>query len=87
MHQIERLIEIDRRVRAGLKPRADDLAAELEVSRRQIYLARLNLIEMGAPLACERDGGWVCSAPNWILPTPFLREGELLAFFLGTPDS
>ena len=82
MHQLERLFEIDRRVRAGLKPRADDLAAELEVSRRQIYLDRLNLIEMGAPLACERDGGWVYSAPNWILPTQFLREGELLAFFL-----
>ncbi len=82
MHQLERLIEIDRRVRAGLKPRAADLAAAFEVSKRQIYLDRRKLIEMGAPLARDPEGGWIYSEPNWVLPTQFLREGELLAFFL-----
>lgn len=82
MHQIERLIEIDRRVRAGLLPRADELADELEVSRRQIYLDRQKLIEMGAPLSRAVAGGWVYSEPSWVLPSQFLREGELLAFFL-----
>ena len=82
MHQIERLIEIDRRVRAGLKPRAADFVADLEVSRRQIYLDRGKLIEMGAPLDRDRSGGWIYSESNWILPSQYLREGELLAFFL-----
>ena len=82
MHQIERLIEIDRRVRAALEPRAGDLAAEFEVSRRQIYLDRAKLIEMGAPLARAAGGGWVYSEPSWVLPTAYLSEGELLAFFL-----
>ena len=82
MHQIARLIEIDRRVRAGLKPRAGELADEFEVSRRQIYLDRRKLIEMGAPLSRDAGGGWIYSEPSWVLPSQFLREGELLAFFL-----
>ena len=82
MHQIERLIEIDRRVRAELRPRAADFIEAFEVSRRQIYLDRTKLIEMGAPLDRDPRGGWIYSAPNWVLPTQFLREGELLAFFL-----
>lgn len=76
-----RLFEIDRRVRAGQKPRATELARELEVSRRQIFYDRAQLIDLGAPLECE-NGGWVYRDSSWVLPTSVLTEGELLAFFL-----
>ena len=81
MHQIERLIEIDRRVRATLKPRASDLAAEFEVSRRQVYLDRKKLIEMGAPLTRDAKGGWIYSEPNWVLPHAIFARGRAVGVF------
>lgn len=84
MSQIQRLIEIDRLVRAGKTPKPDDLAEQFGVTRRQIFLDRLRLIEdLGAPLFHDKKrGGWAYSDATWVLPTAILTEGELLAFFL-----
>ena len=38
---------------------------------------------MGAPLQLDKErNGWVYSEESWALPTTFVTEGELLAFFL-----
>jgi len=83
-HQLERILEIDRRVRARLYPNPDQLAQELEVSRRVIFNDRHFLLnQLGAPLAFDRQrGGWYYTDPTWVLPTVFVTEGELLSFFL-----
>ena len=80
-NQLLRIFEIDRRVRAGQRPSPGALARDLEVSRRQIFNDRNTLIELGAPLECDR-GGWVYRDQTWVLPTSVLTAGELLAFFL-----
>jgi len=80
-NQLQRIFEIDRRVRSGKKPRPDELASDLKVSRRQIFYDRNYLIELGAPLKSD-NGGWVYRDASFILPTSVLSEGELLAFFL-----
>lgn len=82
--QLERILEIDRQIRAFKYPNARSLAQELEVSERTIYHDRQFLIDrLGAPLAydCKR-GGWYYTEPNWALPSALVTEGELLAFFL-----
>ncbi len=82
--QLERIMEIDRRVRAGLYPNARSLALELEVSERTIYQDRQFLVDrLGAPLAYDRGrGGWYYTDATWVLPSIMVTEGELLAFFL-----
>jgi predicted DNA-binding transcriptional regulator YafY len=83
--QLERILEIDRRVRAGLHPNARQLAQALEVTSRVIYKDREFMVDrLGAPIVFDRDrGGWVYSDRTWVLPTSIVTEGELLAFFLG----
>jgi len=84
MSQIGRVMQIDRLVRDGRAPSADELARQLDVSKRQIYGDRQYLIkELGAPLRFDRKrGGWIYTDHTWVLPTAILTEGELLAFFL-----
>lgn len=84
MSQLQRLMEIDRLVRAGKVPTPDDLARRLGVTKRQIFLDRKHLKdELGAPLSWDRKrGGWIYTDQTWILPTAIMTEGELLAFFL-----
>ena len=82
--QLERIMEIDRQVRAGLYPNADRLARDLGVSRRVIFKDRAFMIErLGAPLATDRQrGGWYYTEPAYALPNIMISEGELIAFFL-----
>ncbi|MDQ3814237.1 MAG: WYL domain-containing protein [Armatimonadota bacterium] len=82
--QLERIFKIDRQIRAGLYPHPEQLAAELEVSRRVIFDDRRFMIDrLGAPIDFERThGGWYYTEPNWMLPTALITEGELLALFL-----
>lgn len=83
MNQWVRLLEIDRRVRAGEHPSAASLATEWEVSKRLLFRDRERLIEMGAPIEwSEARRGWYYRDPTWILPAMRWSEGELLAFFL-----
>ncbi len=83
--QLERVLEIDRQIRAGLYPNADRLAAELEVSRRVIFMDRQFMVErLKAPIIHDRKhGGWRYRDATWMLPSTMVSEGELLAFALG----
>jgi len=82
--QLERIIEIDRQIRSGLKPSARSLAEKMEVSRRVIFNDRTFMIDrLRAPIALDRtSGGWVYTNATWMLPSVMVTEGELLAFFL-----
>jgi predicted DNA-binding transcriptional regulator YafY len=83
--RLERIICIDREIRASTYPTATSLAAMFEVSERTIYLDREFMIDrLGAPMATDPDtGGWYYKDPSYVLPAIMVSEGELLAFFLG----
>lgn len=82
--QLERIIEIDRQIRAGLYPNAARLAERLEVSMRAVYTDKRFMVDrLHAPIEFDRErGGWYYTDHAWSLPTTFATEGELLAFFL-----
>jgi len=82
--QLERIMEIDRRIRAGEYPSAERMAEVLEVSRRVIFNDRDFMIHrLGAPIEFDREhGGWFYTEKTWVLPGMIVTEGELLAFFL-----
>lgn len=82
--KLERIIYIDREIRAGNYPSARKLAKKFEVSERTIYDDREFMIDrLGAPIALDEvAGGWCYTDPNWVLPAIMVTEGELLAFFL-----
>ena len=82
--QLERIMEIDRRIREGAYPNAEKMAEILEVSKRVIYNDRSFMIyRLGAPIEYDREhGGWFYTDKTWILPGMMVSEGELLAFFL-----
>jgi len=82
--QLERIMEIDRRIRDGGYPNPNQLAKDLEVSRRVIFVDRDFMINrLGAPIEYDRSrGGWYYADETWILPGIIVTEGELLAFFL-----
>lgn len=82
--QLERIMEIDRRIRSGEYPNAEKMAEILEVSRRVIYNDRVFMIyRLGAPIELDRKrNGWYYTDQTWILPGMMVTEGELLAFFL-----
>jgi len=82
--QLRRILEIDRKVRGGEYPHPDDLAVELEITRRVIFNDRTYMLNtLGAPLEYSREhGGWYYTEPNWILPSVLITRGELLAFLL-----
>ena len=53
--QLERVMEIDRRIRSGEYPNAEKMAEVLEVSRRVIYNDRVFMIyRLGAPIEFNR---------------------------------
>lgn len=74
--QLERIFEIDRRIRAGLYPNADTLAGDLEVSRRVIYNDRAFLLDrLGAPIAYDRERrGWHYTDKTWVLAPRKLKR-------------
>jgi predicted DNA-binding transcriptional regulator YafY len=82
--QLERIMEIDRRIRDGQYPNPNQIAKDLEVSRRVIFVDRDFMItRLGAPIEFDRiRGGWYYSDETWVLPGMIVTEGELLAFFL-----
>ena len=87
--QLERIMEIDRRIRDEEYPNADRLSGILEVSRRVIFNDRDFMINrLGAPIEFDRvRRGWYYTDKTWILPGMIVTEGELLAFFLSVEIS
>ena len=82
--QLERIMEIDRRIRDGEYPNPNQLAKDFEVSRRVIFVDRDFMINrLGAPIEYDRSrGGWFYADETWVLPGIIVTQGELLAFFL-----
>lgn len=82
--QLERIFEIDRQIRAGLYPKAEDIAEKMECSRRVIFSDKRFMVDrLGAPIKFDRErGGWHYADPTWVMPNIMVTEGELLAFFL-----
>lgn len=82
--QLERIFEIDRQIRAGLYPRAEDIATKMECGRRVIFEDKRFMVDrLGAPIKFDRKrGGWTYTDPTWVLPSIMVSEGELLAFLL-----
>lgn len=82
--QLERIMEIDRRIRNGEYPNPKQLATDFEVGRRVIFNDRAFMIDrMGAPIEFDRTrGGWYYVDETYALPSIIVTEGELLAFFL-----
>ena len=82
--QLERIMEIDRRIRDGEYPNPNQLAKDFEVSQRVIFVHRDFMINrLGAPIEYDRSrGGWFYADETWVLPGIIVTQGELLAFFL-----
>ncbi len=82
--QLERIMLIDNQIRAGAYPNAERIAEKLEVSKRVIYQDKAFMAaRLGAPIEFDREhGGWYYTNPTWALPSMFVTEGELMAFFL-----
>ncbi len=82
--QLERILEIDRLIRARRYPTADGLAEKMEVSRRVLFNDRDFMINrLRAPIIFDRThGGWAYADETFALPSLLVTEGELLAFFL-----
>ncbi len=82
--QLERILEIDRSIRAKEYPNATRLAKKLEVSKRVIYNDRAFMIDrLGAPIDFDRERkGWYYREDTYALPNIMVTQGELLAFFL-----
>jgi len=75
--QLERIFEIDRRIRAGQYLHPDCLAVELEVSGPVIFNDRSFLVNLlRAPLECHKEyQGWFYFAPL-VLPAAVVTQGE-----------
>lgn len=82
--QLERIFEIDRRIRSGEYPNAEKIATALEVSKRVIYNDRIFMItRLGAPIEFnQKYNGWYYTNETWTLPNIMATEGEVLAFLL-----
>lgn len=82
--QLRRLMEINQRIRAGDFPHPDQLATDLEVSRRVIFNDRAYLVNvLGAPLEFHRERrGWYYTEESYTLPSAIITRGELLALLL-----
>ncbi len=82
--QLERILEIDRQIRAGQYPNAERIAAQMRLSKRVIYNdKRFMMDRLGAPIEFDHErGGWFYTDTTWTPPAMLASESELLAFFL-----
>ena len=75
---------IDERIRYGEAPNCQQLAAELEVSRRTI-LRDIDFLkyDLGAPIEYDpSQRGYIYTEPNWSMPSLRITEGELFALMI-----
>lgn len=81
---LERLLEIDERLRSPLRQTAGSLAAALEVSERTIRSDIAFLRDRyGAPIDFTKTQGYYYSDREWRLPSIQLSQGELFALTIG----
>jgi predicted DNA-binding transcriptional regulator YafY len=84
--KLERIIWIDREIRAGRYPNAHKVQEHFELrSTRVVYDDRkFMMVRLGASIGYSRiRGGWYYTDPNYILPAIMLTREEVTAFFLG----
>lgn len=82
--RLDRLLQLDERLRSGQKQTSASLAQALEVSERTIRSDLAFLRDrFHAPLECDRLKGHHYTEPTWRLPTISLARGELFALMLG----
>jgi len=77
--QFSRLMELDRRIRAGECPNCLTFAAQWEVSQKTVQ-RDIDFLrdQLGAPVAYDKGShGFVYTDRNWFLPTLSLGEGDL----------
>jgi predicted DNA-binding transcriptional regulator YafY len=82
----ERIIWIDREIRAGRYPNAHKIREHFELhGARTAYDDRKFMINrLGAPMRYDRiHNGWYYTDSSYFLPSYELTKNELLAFFLG----
>ena len=75
---------IDERIRYGEVPNCQQLAIELEVSRRTI-LRDIDFLryDLGAPIEYDPSRrGYIYTEPNWSMPSLRITEGELFALMI-----
>ncbi|MBV9467679.1 MAG: WYL domain-containing protein [Abitibacteriaceae bacterium] len=82
--QLERIMSMDRKIRAGEYPNAHSIAEEFDLKPRVIYDDRAFMKNrLRAPIAYDRKRhGWYYTDTAWVLPSAFVTQGEMLAFFL-----
>lgn len=82
--RLERMVAMDAAIRSGAYPTLQSFIGRFEVSERTVRADLAFLRDrLNAPLHYDRArGGYYYADPTWILPTMFVTEGELLAFFL-----
>lgn len=84
--KLERIIWIDKQIRAERYPNAHKVKQHFELRNvRTAYEDRKFMINrLGAPIKYSRTkGGWYYQQPNYILPAIILTKEEVVAFFLG----
>lgn len=81
--RLERVLEIDRQIRSGYYPSTPALAEDLDVSERTIYYDIAYMREqLQAPVEFDDDReGYRYAEDTWALPSIYVTEGELMAFF------
>ncbi len=81
---LERLLQLDARLRSGQRQTADLLAQFLEVSERTVR-NDINFLRdrYHAPIEFHRTKGYYYTDSNWRLPSISLSQGELFALTLG----
>lgn len=82
MRRADRLFEIVQSMRGGRLRTADDLAEQLEVSRRTIYRDIVQLQATGVPIEGEAGIGYVLSSDYHIPPLTFTAD-EIAALVFG----
>jgi predicted DNA-binding transcriptional regulator YafY len=82
--RLERMLAIDAAIRAGSYPNVTIFMSRFEVSERTVRGDLAFMRERyNAPLRYDRlSGGYCYTDTTWVLPSFFVTEGELLAFFL-----
>jgi proteasome accessory factor B len=81
---LQRIVALDRAIRAGEYPNAMTIARELEVGHRTVQRdVEFFRDRLGAPLGFDRRrNGYYYTKENYQLPLMKLTEGELIALFL-----
>jgi predicted DNA-binding transcriptional regulator YafY len=82
--RLERIMAMDATIRSGRYPNVHTFMDRFEVSERTVRgdLAFMR-DRLNAPISFDRSrNGYYYTDPNWVLPSLFVTEGELLAFFL-----